>query len=97
MGQSGKERVLAEFSQTKMTELFNHEIQRVIGSTEKRPKVMPEWLYALIWMVAIAIPAIAFTMKVMWWALDADQTAEAQRLVKTATESAASLASSASA
>jgi alpha-1,3/alpha-1,6-mannosyltransferase len=97
MGQSGKERVLAEFSQTKMTELFNHEIQRVIGSTEKRPKIMPEWLYALVWMVAIAIPAIAFTMKVMWWALDADQTSEAQRIVKNAEKSAASLTSSASA
>lgn len=95
MGQSGKERVLAEFSQTKMTELFNHEIQRVIGSTEKRPKVMPEWLYALLWMLAIAIPAIAFTMKIMWWALDTDQSAGAQQLVKTATESASSLASSA--
>ena len=97
MGESGKERVLAEFSQTKMTELFNHEIGRVIGSTEKRPKIMPEWLYALMWILAIAIPAIAFTMKVMWWALDADQTTEAQRLVKSAAESAASLTSSASA
>ena len=80
-----------------MTELFNREIARVIGSTEKRPKIMPEWLYALTWMVAIAIPAIAFTMKVMWWALDADQTTEAQKLVKSATESADSLASSATA
>jgi alpha-1,3/alpha-1,6-mannosyltransferase len=97
MGQSGKERVLAEFSQTKMTELFNHEIQRVIGTTEKRPKIMPEWLYALLWILAIAIPAITFTMKVMWWALDVDQTAEVQQFVKTATKSAASLVSSASA
>lgn len=97
MGESGKERVLAEFSQTKMTELFNHEIGRVIGSTEKRPKIMPEWLYALMWILAIAIPAIAFTMKVMWWALDADQTTDAQRLVKSAAENAASLTSSASA
>ena len=97
MGESGKERVLAEFSQTKMTELFNHEIGRVIGSTEKRPKIMPEWLYALMWILAIAIPAIAFTMKVMWWALDADQTTGAQRSVKSAADSAASLASSASA
>lgn len=97
MGQSGKERVLAEFSQTKMTELFNHEIERLIRSTEKRPKIMPEWLYALLWILAIAIPAIAFTMKVMWWALDADQSGEAQQIVKSATKSAASLASSASA
>jgi fructose-specific phosphotransferase system IIC component len=80
-----------------MTELFNHEIGRVIGSTEKRPKIMPEWLYALMWILAIAIPAIAFTMKIMWWALDADQTTEAQQFVKPATESAANLASGASA
>jgi alpha-1,3/alpha-1,6-mannosyltransferase len=96
MGRSGKERVLAEFSQTKMTELFNHEVERVIGSAEKRPEIMPEWMYALLWMLAIAIPAIAFTMKLMWWALDVDQTTKAQQFVKTATESAASLASSAS-
>jgi len=94
MGQSGKERVLAEFSKTKMTELLDHEIDRVIGTTEKRPNVMPEWLYALLWMLAIAIPAIAFTMRIMWWALDVDQTTEAERLIKTATESATSLASS---
>lgn len=94
MGESGRERVLAEFSQTKMTELFNHEIQRMGESTEKRPAVMPEWLYALLWILAIAIPAIALTMKVMWWAIELDQTSDAEKLIKSATESAASLATS---
>jgi alpha-1,3/alpha-1,6-mannosyltransferase len=95
MGQSGKERVLAEFSQTKMTQLFDHEIQRVIESNEKRPTVMPEWLYALLWILAIAIPAVALTMKIMWWAIDLDQAQDAKDIIKTATKSTASLASSA--
>lgn len=95
MGQSGRERVLAEFSQTKMTQLFDHEIQRVVQSTDARPKVMPEWLYALLWILAIAIPAIALTMKVMWWAIDTDQAKAAEELLKSATETAASVASSA--
>jgi alpha-1,3/alpha-1,6-mannosyltransferase len=94
MGESGRERVLAEFSQTKMTQLFDHEIQRVIESTENRPVVMPEWLYALLLILAIAIPAVALTMKVMWWAIDLDQAQDAKDLIKTATKSAAAFASS---
>lgn len=97
MGQSGRERVLAEFSQTKMTELFDHEVNRVFESTEKRPVVMPEWLYALLWILAIAIPGIALTIKVMWWAIGLDQAKDAQDLVKSATETVASVASSATA
>jgi alpha-1,3/alpha-1,6-mannosyltransferase len=94
MGESGRERVLAEFSQTKMTQLFDHEIQRVIESTENRPVVMPEWLYALLLILAIAIPAVALTMKVMWWAIDLDQAQDAKDLIKTATKSAVAFASS---
>jgi alpha-1,3/alpha-1,6-mannosyltransferase len=97
MGQSGRERVLAEFSQMKMTQLFDHEIQRVIESTENRPVVMPEWLFALLWILAIAIPAVALTMKVMWWAIDLDQAQDAKNIIKTATQSAAAFASSATA
>jgi alpha-1,3/alpha-1,6-mannosyltransferase len=97
MGQSGRERVMAEFSQTKMTQLFDHEIQRIIESTEKRPAVMPEWLYALLWILAIAIPAVALTMKIMWWAIDLDQAQDAKDIIETATKSAAVFASSATA
>ncbi|KAM0717361.1 hypothetical protein Q7P37_007213 [Cladosporium fusiforme] len=97
MGISGRERVLAEFSETKMTDLFDHEVQRVIQSTEKRPKLMPEWLFALLWILAIAIPAIFVTMKVMWWAIDLDQAKAASDIVKSATDTATSIASSATA
>lgn len=66
MGDSGRERVLAEFSETKMTELFNHEVLRVVQSTEKRPKITPEWRVALLWILAIAIPGVFLAMKIMW-------------------------------
>jgi alpha-1,3/alpha-1,6-mannosyltransferase len=95
MGQAGRERVLAEFSQTKMTQLFDHEIQRIVESTERRPKIMPEWLYALLWILALSIPAVALTMKIMWWAINISEASEAQKIIQTATKSAASFASSA--
>lgn len=66
MGDSGRERVLAEFSETKMTELFNHEVMRLVQSTEKRPKITPEWRVALLWILAIAIPGVFVTMKILW-------------------------------
>lgn len=97
MGESGKERVLAEFSETKMTDLFDHEVQRVVQSTEKRPKVMPEWLYALLWILAIAIPGILVTIKIMWWALDFDRANAASEIVKSATDTIANSGSSATA
>lgn len=97
MGQGGRDRVLAEFSETKMTQLFDYEVQRVVESDEKRPAVMPEWLYALLWILAIAIPAIALTMKAMWWAIELDQGKSADELFESAAKTVSSAASSATA
>lgn len=93
MGQSGRERVLAEFSQTKMTQLFDHEIQRVVASGEKRPVVVPGWLYALLWVLAIAVPGLVLTVKFLSQAFGSGK-GEGE-VVKTITKTVSSLASSA--
>ncbi|KAF2763975.1 mannosyltransferase, partial [Teratosphaeria nubilosa] len=43
MGQAGRDRVLAEFSQTKMTESFDKEIQDMCQTTGARPNIIPRW------------------------------------------------------
>ena len=48
MGQRGRERVLAEFSHTKMTQSLDQEIQRLYTSTTKRPKIVPKVAQALV-------------------------------------------------
>jgi len=98
MGQSGRDRVLAEFSQTKMTQLFDHEIKRVVASDEQRPVVVPGWLYALLWVIAILIPGIALTSKLMGRAFGSDKGgAEAEEVVKIITKTVSSLAPGATA
>ena len=91
MGQSGRDRVLAEFSQTKMTQLFDHEINRVVASEEKRPVVVPGWLYALLWVLAIAIPGFVLALKLMGRAFGSDK-GEAEEIVKIITKTVSSLA-----
>jgi alpha-1,3/alpha-1,6-mannosyltransferase len=43
MGTRGRERVLAEFSDTKMTEAFDREIQSLVKDAGSRPSVFPIW------------------------------------------------------
>lgn len=85
MGQSGHDRAIAEFSETKMTSEFEQEMHRLVRSEEKRPMVTPEWLFILAVFFGMGIPGIALTMKVMWWAIDFE---EAKHLAKLAEEAA---------
>ncbi|KAK5165448.1 Alpha-1,3-mannosyltransferase-like protein [Saxophila tyrrhenica] len=55
MGEKGCERVLAEFSHTKMTDSLDDEIQRLCRSTARRPKITPDWLYALMFCTVVAV------------------------------------------
>ena len=55
MGEKGRERVLAEFSHTKMTDSLDQEIQRLCASTARRPRVIPDWIYALVFCTVIAV------------------------------------------
>ena len=60
MGQKGRERVLAEFNRTKMTESFDKEVQSLCKSTLPRPNIMPEWVLASLIVGAIAVVAGVF-------------------------------------
>lgn len=98
MGQSGHDRVLAEFSETKMTAEFEQEMHRLVRSEDKRPRVTPDWLLILAVFSGLGIPGIALTMKVMWWAIDLEETKHLARLAeeaaKNATETVTSVVSS---
>ena len=97
MGQLGKERVLAEFSETKMTQAFDQEMQRLLQSTANRPRVVPDWLFALLFTTAIAIPGSYIAMKVMWWAVEMEEAKYLAKLAENATETMSSVAASVSA
>lgn len=58
MGEQGRARVLAEFSQTKMAQAFDQEVEQLAQTTGPRPKITPDWvfLYALL----AAVIAIIF-------------------------------------
>lgn len=55
MGQRGRERVMAEFSHTKMTESLDQEIQKLCVSTGDRPKVMPKMIEAFVYVTFVAV------------------------------------------
>ena len=55
MGQKGRERVLADFSHTKMTQSFDQEIQSLCASTALRPKIVPKFVEALIYCFVVAV------------------------------------------
>ena len=65
MGQAGRERVLAEFSHTKMTDVLDKEIQGLHESNGPRPKVMPERVLTLAAVTVIAIVVGVLAMGVM--------------------------------
>jgi alpha-1,3/alpha-1,6-mannosyltransferase len=58
MGEKGRERVLAEFSHTKMTESLDKEVQALCSSTGKRQKVWPDWFIGLSIMLLV-MPIVA--------------------------------------
>jgi alpha-1,3/alpha-1,6-mannosyltransferase len=72
MGQRGRERVLAEFSQTKMAEYFDQELQRLARSSAPRPSITPKWvilaILATIFAVVLGFSLMFFTL----WALGAN-------------------------
>lgn len=69
MGQRGRERVLAEFSHTKMTQSLDQEVQKLCSSTVQRPRITPEWVFLLAYCTAIAVTggilALGFTKYAM--------------------------------
>lgn len=74
MGQRGRERVMSEFSHTKMTEAFDQEVQKLVASTSPRPHIMPDWLLAFAVVTVIAIIAAVIGMKITVWAVNLEET-----------------------
>ncbi|WPH04709.1 glycosyltransferase family 4 protein [Acrodontium crateriforme] len=57
MGQKGRERVLAEFSHTKMTESLDQEIEALCRNMDERPNVWPDWFIAMSIIIVIGLLA----------------------------------------
>lgn len=70
MGQKGRERVLAEFSHTKMTQELDREIEKLCLSTGQRPKVLAEWVEAIVWGTVIIVVGGIIAVAVMKYFID---------------------------
>lgn len=95
MGQKGRERVLAEFSQTKMTQLFDQEIQRMVQSNATRPSLTPQWLVVAIVVTIIAIILGFAMMKLTLWAVGQGEGRDLTSLADKATHTARTIAATA--
>jgi alpha-1,3/alpha-1,6-mannosyltransferase len=62
MGARGRERVLAEFSDRKMTEAFDHEIQRLVKDTGSRPRVFPAWFLPSLLLLLAALVGVLIAL-----------------------------------
>lgn len=66
MGVKGRERVLAEFSHAKMTEVLDQEVQRLCRGTEERPVLLSLWAWIVIASLVTAILAGLLTLGLRW-------------------------------
>ena len=55
MGERGRERVVSEFSQTKMTEALDREVRRLCEGTGPRPRMLSMWFIVVVVAVTVAI------------------------------------------
>lgn len=93
MGQRGRERVLAEFSHTKMTSALDLEIDRLCQSTAQRPKVLPLWVEAMAFCTAIAIFGGTLALGLTKYAISLDSLREGNANSSTAVSSIAEVTS----
>ncbi|KAK1056119.1 Alpha-1,3-mannosyltransferase-like protein [Friedmanniomyces endolithicus] len=73
MGQKGKERVLAEFSQTKMVDALDKEIQALCRSTGPRPTMIPDWLYVAFILSGMSVVVCVLMLGLLVWAVNHDK------------------------
>ncbi|KAK1084370.1 Alpha-1,3-mannosyltransferase-like protein [Friedmanniomyces endolithicus] len=73
MGQKGKERVLAEFSQTKMVDALDREIQALCRSTGPRPTMIPDWLYVAFILSGMSVVVCVLMLGLLVWAVNHDK------------------------
>ncbi|OQO00294.1 hypothetical protein B0A48_14081 [Cryoendolithus antarcticus] len=87
MGHKGQDRVLAEFSETKMIDSLQEEMERMVLDKKERPKIMPEVVFALLFTTSIAIPSGILATYVMFWAMNLEE----QKMLREAAENATSV------
>ena len=85
MGQRGRERVMAEFSHTKMTESLDKEVQQMCQSTAPRPNLLPDWLAALFIVTIIAVVGGMIGLKVTLWASNMELSRESHNVTQNGT------------
>lgn len=71
MGIKGRERVISEFSKTKMTNSLDEVIRTLCTSKAKRPPVIP-MLISMISVTAIAVIAALLALGTFWWKANID-------------------------
>lgn len=86
MGEAGKKRVLAEFSKDTMALTIDQEIDKLIQSKAARPRIVPDFIAALVVMSVIAIVGGVAMMKFMMYMINVDEQAHLQRLAESAGE-----------
>lgn len=96
MGEAGRERVLAEFSETKMAQAFDQTMEHLCNSKAPRPWVIPEWVYVLGVILGMAIPGVFIAMQVLWWALAKEEAKHLAKLAEQASVTITSVIASAS-
>jgi alpha-1,3/alpha-1,6-mannosyltransferase len=73
MGQSGRERVLAEFSEKKLATALEEEVQRLVADQAHRPRLVPEMVFAFFFVLAIVIPTGFLTTRILMWGVGLEE------------------------
>lgn len=92
MGQRGRERVLAEFSQTKMSRSFDQEVQRLVQNNTSRPNIVPQWMLLAVIITIIAVVGGVLMMRFTMGALSADSSGQLGSLARKASQTAKTVA-----
>ncbi|KAK5117296.1 hypothetical protein LTR62_005913 [Meristemomyces frigidus] len=87
MGQKGRERVIAEFSHTRMTASLDKEVQDLCASTAPRPAITPEWVQAFVVVSIFAIVVGVLISRIFLWAVHLDEEKHLRSLAVNATGS----------
>ncbi|EME40714.1 glycosyltransferase family 4 protein [Dothistroma septosporum NZE10] len=74
MGEQGRQRVLNEFSQTKMVQTFDQELHKLVKSDAPRPAIAPSWLLVAAGLTLFAIIGGFAMMQLTFYAPSLEET-----------------------
>lgn len=75
MGEQGRQRVLSEFSQTKMAQTFDWEVQKLVNGDGPRPAITPSRVLVAMGLALFAIAGGVAIMQLTLYALSLEETA----------------------